>query len=538
MKIPDHILLRSHRKKSLFEYLALTIKVFCFFTGVLLLSCKTTGGHYSSVNDFGANGKDKKDDTAAFYNAFLSNVDSLQITEGTYYIHSAKINKALRADKYILGNGDVRIIDLDHGVFILLSQNNLTIKDIRFEKFRRVISVVPLRDIKLHIENCSFHGDFRNAIYSSYKSIGRLSLTVDQCLFDGMGESSEPKSRGGVWLDSRVDEVVIKNSTFKNFSSNRMARAICVSPVNKEGKDVKIINNTIDNISANQNAETQGILVFARKALIENNKLSNISANKLPSNDCEGIYTKVQYCTIKGNTLKDCGNSEGAIVVKAFDARLSPKTFIENNTISFEEDKGLTSNACGIVIRYPENSSVVNNQIKNATNIGIEITGSTAKTSNVLVEKNKIYNSGGAGLLLVGSDGTSENISIKDNLIDGANRRNKKNASAVRIVTGETEQQLIEKVVISGNEVRNVQRCNSEIFFQARFENHQIRGIEINNNILESTSEYKIFFNIKNMNSHLGKGSIEDVNVLKNQYKNNKQSILKNKERIKKLKEN
>lgn len=222
-------------------------------------------------------------------------------------------------------------------------------------------------------------------------SVGITGLIVDECVFDTC-------DKWGMVLHSEtMEDILVQNSLFKNIGSTATATAIEIGNNTIAGDDkntYKIINNNFRDITTSHaTAETHAILVYADygRAIITGNTIENVSNGG--TTGCEGIYTKVKYPVITGNTLYDGGKIQGAINIKGdvVGGSSAPRGYggiCANNTVVFDT---FTSGTIGIGIQ----NQLINahdNYIEGASLYGMYVT----KPSGCKIHHNTIYGGGGA----------------------------------------------------------------------------------------------------------------------------------------------
>lgn len=477
--------------------------------GLLICSCSRQKNLHNIVDarlDKALVSEHFKGNSTAAINYLLENFDEVIITEGEYRIDPKKI---ILPKKHvsIVGEGDVALKAFSRGTLFTMYQHDLRLENIHFKDVFTTVDVKLTRKANLIIENCKFDGGFRYVVYGSREYAIPLNLSFFDNNINGKSTAKITGSRGGIWLDCAYSKIEVEGNTFINIKSDRATRAIGLSSVfENKSTTIGVKNNIIENISGAQNIEVQAIMAFAQNTLIDSNYISNVTADQLPSDDCEGIYTKSLETTISNNTLINAGNSEGAIVVKGTTRRGKPRTQISNNTIEDNRPKNNNNQySNGIVVRAPENTIVENNIIKGVFARGIEIEGSNIYlTKNVIIKNNLISEIGSDGIKLISNCSNCGNITITDNVFKSINvSKTKKSIYPIYIGTGLTEIGDLKHVKISNNQVDKTSTISNNVLVYRRSGSHNIDEVDILDNKFDNAKRVSILDNLKSKKKNL-----------------------------------
>lgn len=447
-----------------------------------------------------------KGDASIALNYLLENYGVATISAGQYLLDPNKV-KLPQREVSIVGEGNVVFRTIGRGSLFTVIDSDLSLSNITFKDVLTTVELKLNRESNLSIKNCTFLGGFRYVVFGMREYDVPVNFSFTDNVIDGHTDVKIIGSRGGLWLDCAYSNVVISNNVIRDINSDRATRAVGISSVfDKVNANVEIKNNKIENISGAQSNEVQAIMAFADNTVIDGNVISNISANKLPSDDCEGIYTKSLHTTISNNVLYDAGNSEGAIVVKGTKRIGKPKTWIHHNNI--EDKRPTTSNnqyANGIVVRTPENTIIEDNTIKGVYARGIEIEGSNIfLTKNVIVRRNIISEIGGDGLKLISNCKGCGDIIIEDNIFKSINvEKAKKSVYPIYIGTGLTDIGDLKNVSITNNQVDKNSQISNNVLVYRRSESHNIDEVDILNNQFENAKNITILDNLKSKEKSL-----------------------------------
>lgn len=232
-----------------------------------------------------------------------------------------------------------------------------------------------------------------NAIYGTAGEERCQNLRIRDCRFEDSGS--------GLVTFTGVQNVVFEGNYLKNWG-NAVNSASAINLQGVENEDVKIVNNTFENLVAN-NWAISGINPYNKNVLIDNNLLSDI--NNLGGNGISGYFLGA---VITNNSMIG-GNGSQKSGITAYGNNIR----IQNNHLS----RGFLACGLGSLISGAQsNIRIYNNFIKTAVNdaAGLYVTGNaTEAISDVHIAGNKIDTSGNSGnspCINIGTQGVVQTI--------------------------------------------------------------------------------------------------------------------------------
>ena len=304
------------RKITIFFFFFLNMKPTLF---VILLFYSFCGYNAETLNvtNFGANGKDSKDDTAAFQKCIdrLSFIGggTMYIPKGTYYISHLKFFGRQYSNITIQGNSSVikqllpekRTQTKDgkwntfaerkaaDGIFVFDAQvsyqqnDNLSIKntciknltfssDVAVNKFDELSHQISAHGVSNFIvENCSFIGFLGDGIsinastdYIKYRNAYNKDIKIINSHFDGINRDN--RQAISIYY---ADNFLIDGCTFRNTTRSDMPGAIDIEP----NDDLQVVRNGIIRNCSFENIGGLGAICFVLQKSTQKNAFSNKS---------------------------------------------------------------------------------------------------------------------------------------------------------------------------------------------------------------------------------------------------------------------
>lgn len=280
-----------------------------------LIVCNFLVATTLNVIQFGANGKDQKDDTLAFQKcadqlAALGG-GTMEIPLGIYYISHVKFFGQKYSNITFNGNGSTinQVIPKNRvsvengkwftfaerkgadGCFVFDAQvsyqtnNNLSIKniivknlkffsDVKKNKFDELLHQISAHGVSnFKVQNCQFIGFLGDGIainastdYKQFRNAYNEDIEIINCLFDGINRDN----RQGISI-YYSDRFLIDNCVFKNTTRPDMPGAIDIEP----NDDLQIVRNGIIKNCSFENIGGLGAICFVLQQSLPQNDFSN-----------------------------------------------------------------------------------------------------------------------------------------------------------------------------------------------------------------------------------------------------------------------
>jgi len=239
-------------------------------TGAVARTVGAKLNEFISVKDFGAVGDGVADDTAAIQNAVNASTQ-VYFPAGIYKCDGI-VTLDANSNLFGAGRGATRIVRNglnSPSVGVLYAQSassttfidNITIRDMTldgqvatlgFSEFRHLVSLNGVRNVVIEcVDFVGFRGD--GLLIGSGILAGterhNVNVVVRNCLFDGINKDN----RNGISVID-VDGLVVDSCSFRRTTRSNMPGAIDVEPdgnIFTVVRDIKIINNTFDDIGGN-----------------------------------------------------------------------------------------------------------------------------------------------------------------------------------------------------------------------------------------------------------------------------------------------
>jgi hypothetical protein len=393
------------------------------------------------------------------------------------------------------GTQQTIIENSDFKNFIVIKNSyvsELILSDITFKNIKDVISIKQNTSIKkLIIKNCEFIGC--QSVLNTDKDVIIEHLSFSENIIDGnsIPKNQQTTSQKGIFAFCQVNNAEVTGNIIKNLTGTKgTLRAIHIGKTDTPAQHYLVANNNICNITGGNPGEQQGIMTLGKgKSEITNNILENIYHTIPQTPDVEGIYSKSTLTIIQHNTLRNCGDSEGAIVVKGKQSNLS-KTIINNNQISFSLEHSLNRQTAGIRVSRTNNVSIISDNIENsgfkngAINLGAGFNEHIGRmVDNIQVKDNKITFNNARAIRVTGEHGGK--ISIVNNSLEYV-----KNSLSPNIVYGieiktvtKGQASQLKEVTIKHNEIKIKPSESIFISINAQDKQHNIMDILIEDNI-------------------------------------------------------
>lgn len=286
---------------------------FLFILSVLLSNFMF--GQTLSVLQFGANGKDLKDDTYSFQKCAdqlaAMGGGTMEIPLGTYYISHVKFFGKKYSNITFNGNGSVinqlvtnKRVSVENGKWFTfaerkgadgcfvfdaqvsyqtndnLSIRNIVIRDLKFfsdvkkNKFDELLHQISAHGVSnFKVQNCQFIGFLGDGIavnastdYKQFRNAYNKAIEITNCTFDGVNNDN----RQGVSI-YYADGFRIENCTFKNITRSDMPGAIDIEP----NDDLQIVRNGIIKNCSFENIGGLGAICFVLQKSTAKNDFSN-----------------------------------------------------------------------------------------------------------------------------------------------------------------------------------------------------------------------------------------------------------------------
>ena len=437
------------------KYIHFLLTPVLFFYSILFIAACGSGADVDNtpiqfanavnINKYGANGKDKQDDTEAFKKAFAQET-SVLIPAGHYYLSKALlIPENLQV---ITGTGTLIGTDTQ-GIFktdkTSKGINKLIINGIGFQ-------YQPTQDTPF------------GAIYFNDSDV--KNLTIQNCHF-----TAPKKAKWGNAITlvgkkgHRVDNIVITNNRFTNIT--RAAIEVMVRGEDKtkstefpEWPAVNFDKTIVTNLSISNNTFRHDFGAYHKTNKKGEKEIFNpaislsgaVNNTKIDNNTINGFYWGVE---LDGSTRTRISNNKisskhSSISLSHGSDTLANQTFIEGNTLTAKAEEGI------YVINAHEAKSITIR--KN------HITGLIylRNTDNFILKENKLYSNLFANLMI----DNSSNTLVTENYIENTH------ANSIGSIRGKPESGETNKVI------------NNSIYVKSgkNLENHDRTAILFKNN--------------------------------------------------------
>ena len=355
-----------------------------------------------NVTQFGANGKDDKDDTIAFQKCAdrLASLGggTMEIPLGTYHISHVKFFGKKYSNITIKGNGSTikqivpkKRTSVDNGKWLTFAErkgadgcfvfdaqvnyqthDNLSIKNITIENLKFYSDVVNnkfdelLHQISAHgvsnfkVKNCQFIGFLGDGIainastdYKLFRNAYNKDIEITNCLFDGI--NNDNRQAISIYYS---DGFLINNCVFKNITRPDMPGAIDVEP----NDNLQVVRNgRITNCSF-ENIGGLGAICFVlqksspknhysnRDFIIDNCTFKNVNSPiTVVGNDSFTTFNDQHIILFSNSTVyntKSVANLISAYGIKFYNIKYNNITSQYLNVVSANGARNITFEGC------------------------------------------------------------------------------------------------------------------------------------------------------------------------------------------------
>lgn len=364
-------------------------------TGAVSRTAVSKFNEIVSPEDFGAVGNGSTDDTTAFNLALAAadNGPTLVLTSGKTYLLNTYTTYTTTGSIRIIGN-NATIKGPSSTVDFIYPNGTFNIQGVSFDRWSSVIK--RLTAASTIFTGCRFTNNYITNCTSVCFNIERpiSNSFVDDNIFN--------TNTGGIAI--RIGDNLYASQDLWN--------------------KISISRNKIDGLTGSSTASTTGILVYGREYVIHGNSIYNISG---ASGEGWGIYTKIRYSSVIGNTIRTVKSTSSSDVVGiAMKGSLRGDT--GNGVNAFQNVVALNTvfdigvlGTKGVGIRIQTGEVTVNaNHIEDAGITGIII--DQVSGNDVEVSSNKILYSASSGTYGIYLNGSGSRFQILNNSIRNSNQ--------------------------------------------------------------------------------------------------------------------
>lgn len=425
----------------------------------------------------------------------------ITIPPGTYNLAGWVTHTHSSGDLTIEGNGQVTLVG-DGDAFVKITGGSLTIRGIEFDGFSKAVDFndnATDEIDKVVLERVTFKNSTSGMIsyFATTDGVAVGEMEIRDCVVRDC--------RQGVHFRGRARRALARGNKIFNTQHYSIRFGKDWSESVWQGDYVVSDNQFHNQYNPESNPAASGheanmIALFGDNAVVCNNILDSLaSAN---AQDCEGIYIKCRQFSITGNSLRDVGMDEGAIIIKGNPGETSTYANSRNsgtitgNTIRWRQQRHYS---IGINVLRSD-VLVANNQIEGAGVNGIRLSWRGAY-ENVTIENNTIKRMDSAGIQSGGHPaaaillfGYGKNITCRNNTILGAYSRGiylEANASGVTRYPSDTP--ICDTFIIENNTVVGQDIASSRGIHISINAATPVDGLKIVGNRVSRFAEYDIY---------------------------------------------
>lgn len=352
----------------------------------------------------------------------LSAIGSAQQVDGVLTIHGA--GKHLTR---VVGAANKRLVDLVGG-------SSIFIRDVGFDTWEGVVKLLDNSageafDV-IDVRDCYFTNIAASPVYDPVPADGGINeLRFSRNTVVDSGRSNF--NAAGLRIDSKaiysgfVEDNEIRNIGGPEYSAQKggiYLGAVTVTPLTS----LLVRGNRIRNVQNSDQTHLTGITVLGRSVRVVDNSINTVKSADAGNVNQYGIYGKVSYSVITGNTCIDAGANAATIMLKGFPNDLNPLLSAPNNDCVIADNCLLITErwALGVyigIVTYNSGMDIHDNIIEGYNKGIVQVDQESAENRRHLIHHNKLRNlAGTAGQTVLGVELVNpSDIVVEGNEFDG-----------------------------------------------------------------------------------------------------------------------